>query len=75
MVSISSGMDQVIFRSTMALRVVRDDGIISFSADLRHPDRLQQAWQGEDGTVEWRDVEVIGLSKLTTPRAQEKEPK
>ena len=65
----------MIFRSTMSLRVIRDDGITSFSAELRLPDRLQQAWQGEDGTIEWRDVEVIGLSKLTKHQAQEKESK
>ena len=65
----------MIFRSTIALRVVKDDTTLSFNADLRLPDRLQQAWQGEDGTIEWRNVEIIGLSKLTKHRAQEKESK
>ena len=53
------------WQATMKLRVVRDDSIVAFSADFRNPDRLQQAWQcRETGEVEWRDVEVIGASKL-----------
>ena len=51
-------------QATMQLRVIRDDNIIAaFSADFRKPDRLQQAWLGSDGSVEWRDVEVIPESK------------
>lgn len=50
----------------MALRVISDDGVVgAFSAELRAPDRLQQAWHcRETGEYEWRDVQVIGASKL-----------
>ena len=59
------GMNGTIYRQTMTLRVVRDDHYFAgFSADFRAPDRLQQAWVGDDGTVEWRDVEVVGASKI-----------
>ena len=60
----------MIVHPTMTLRIIRDDKIRYFSPEFCLPDRLQRAWLGEDGTVEWRDVEIIGLR-----RAQEKESK
>ena len=54
----------VTHKATMRLRVIRDDNpIAAFSADFRKPDRLQQAWIGSDGSVQWRDVEVIKESE------------
>ena len=54
----------VTHQATMSLRVIRDDNLLgAFSGDFRKPDRLQQAWLGSDGSVEWRDVEVIKESE------------
>ena len=50
--------------SRYARPYVRDDNpIAAFSADFRKPDRLQQAWIGSDGGVQWRNVEVIKESE------------
>ena len=58
--------EATIMKPVCMFRVVRDDGLASFSADFRKPDILQQAWQDvETGEiVEWRDVPVIMESKL-----------
>lgn len=62
----------VTVQATMRLRVIRDDNVLgAFSGDFRLPDRLQQAWLGDDGSITWRDVEVIKASTLdAAPRGE-----